>query len=84
MIGGTINPVTITDSSVRYCTPFIADFEPCFVNSFEENDFRYLCSLPHGIVGKGSFHVGTMVQMVMARVHNSFKTASRKCVRKVP
>lgn len=40
MAGGTINPVTISDSAVHYCTPFITDFEPCFVNSFDENDFR--------------------------------------------
>ena len=44
MVGsGSINPVTTTDSSVRYCTPYRGNFEACFVDSFEGNDFRYEC-----------------------------------------
>ena len=38
--GGGINPITITQPSVRYCTPFLTATEKCFVDDFENNDFK--------------------------------------------
>lgn len=38
--GGTINIINVTsDSSVRYCYQYRSEFEQCYVDSFEGNDF---------------------------------------------
>lgn len=44
--GGTINPVTLSDSSVNYCTPFVDEFQSCFVNNFDDNDFKLVTNVP--------------------------------------
>ena len=38
--GAGINPITIEQPSVRYCTPFLRGNELCFVDDFENNDFK--------------------------------------------
>ena len=38
--GTGINPITIAESSNRYCTRYVPRSQQCFVNNFEVNDFR--------------------------------------------
>jgi len=38
--GAGINPITIDQPSVHYCTLFLAENEVCFVDDFENNDFK--------------------------------------------
>ena len=46
--GGQINIINATsDSSVRYCFQYRSEFEQCYVNSFEDNDFRWVCNIIH-------------------------------------
>ena len=35
------NPIETSGTSVRYCYPYITEYENCLVNNFADNDFRY-------------------------------------------
>ncbi len=37
---GGINPITFNRPSVRYCTNFLSVNEQCFVDDFQNNDFK--------------------------------------------
>lgn len=39
-LGGGINPITVSDSSVRYCYAYQETFETCYVDNDSNNDFK--------------------------------------------
>ena len=40
LTGAQIEPVDVTDTSVRYCYLSRQTFEQCYVDSFDTNDFK--------------------------------------------
>ena len=38
--GGSINLISVSDTSVRYCYQYQSTFDSCYVDSFDNNDFK--------------------------------------------
>ena len=38
--GGTINPVSLAETSVRYCFEYVQLYEDCYVSNSEDANFR--------------------------------------------
>lgn len=56
--GGTINPVSLVETSVRYCFPSVQRYEDCYVPNSEDKNFRYWVLAKWTI-----FHLNSILKM---------------------